>query len=176
MSTLETIPTVTDEPVMPTVGSGTQTDTNENQPVLKKKKTPRAVFKFIQNMRFHFPDEEMDFTLDEMNQFTNPVIARYFKIFNYGRDEQRYFEPAFFIVGKLTTSGEIQLSDQPKVMTSSRSVHMAIEGMKKRFGGTYMAFGLSKAWSEALRKTLLLDDIKQLINIKIVVRPNKQAK
>jgi len=131
---------------------------------------------FIQHMQFLFPEEVLDFTVDDTNEFTDPTVAKYFKIFHKGRDTGRFYEPELFIVGKVTDAGELQFSDAPKVMKNFHMAQVAIDRMTKRFGGPYLAFGLSKGWAQMLAKKLLLEDTQQLEQLKVRVRPNPKPR
>lgn len=143
---------------------------------VKRKKLPKSILGFIDSMKFNFPEEELDFSVDENNQFTCPTVSKYFKIYTKGRDAQRFYEPELFIIGKLTDDGEIQLSDSPRIMRSAAVAQRAITTMSQRFGGLYMTFGLPKAFVGVLRKRLLLDDTEALQKLKVCVRPNHKAK
>lgn len=142
----------------------------------KPKKLSNGTLRFIADMQYLFPDEELDFSVDAERQFTSPEVIRLFNVYGKGRDAQRRFEPELYIVGKLTDAGEIQLSDHPALMKNANTAQVAVDRMTKRFGGTYMFFALSRAFSGVLKRRLCLSDDIGLAKIKVFVRPNPKVK
>jgi hypothetical protein len=158
------------------IPGGDTTNANQTTEVVKKKKVPKGTLKFIVDMQYLLPEKQLDFTLDEANQFTSDETRTLFEVYNKGRRAQTFYEPGFFIIGKLTDSGEIQLSDQPKVLRNTVAADTVVNAMSRRFGGMYFYMSMSRALAGVLRKKLALSDEKELEKLKVVSRPNAKAK
>jgi hypothetical protein len=149
----------------------------------KSPKLSKTMLSFKEWMEFHYPDEVLDYTrpkAEPLPIFVDPVTDKYYRIYTAGVGYKNYVSITHYVIAKVTSDGEVQFSDRPKIVTDLHTATVMRSKLERKYKTRFTLFGISEAdfnyfkSQDALIKTEI--DGKTYYELKVVFRPNSQAK